>query len=67
MHIAQAGFPGHLSSYRFFRTRNRGVLILGDEFMSPCPSIALDPDQPLDDFLNGIKLREPALGDYATA
>jgi hypothetical protein len=33
--------------------------------LSPCPSISLDPDQPLDDIVNCIKLCEPALGDHA--
>ena len=37
---------------------------MGDEFLSPCPSISLDPDQPLDDIVNCIKLCEPDLGDH---
>jgi hypothetical protein len=66
MHIAPTGFPGHLNGYRFFPSKHRGVLIgFGPEFISPCPSVALDPDQFLDDIFNRLKLCEAALGNDA--
>ena len=33
--------------------------------MGRCPAISLDPDLPLDDIVDGIKLCEAALGDRA--
>jgi hypothetical protein len=66
MHIAPMGFPGHLNDHRFFRTANRG----GSDRLGtsePWPSISLDPDQPLDDIVNCIKLCEAALGESRDA
>ena len=36
-----------------------------DEFASPCKSVALDPDQFLDDIVNRLKFGEAALGNDA--
>jgi hypothetical protein len=63
MHIAPTGFPGHLSDYLFFSGNPpRDSDQLGTGSSAPCRSVALDPDQSLDDIFNRLKLCKAALG-----